>query len=319
MRSRTPKPGDQVVRVRECVEESSHRLETVERVSAVPLSSIAVRRTGDHQLAEGSFDWERFVRDVRNGVLKSLSEAEVLQVCDAAMRALQYGMPTLLKPLPPEERRERPKFKGWIADTDISEAVERQLRTGRSRVAHVLYALSIRGRADRDGRHGWRNAADVLDWLYRPENYPDLQLPVVEPHGVATDVWFPISQAAVPRTLIKKSGQPKAFSLAQFEASIRKVMLGRPQADSASPLVAQWVLWGLSGQVEVHANQLAVNVLDCLRRVDDIAYLRWAAVAKRLGSVTQVRDEALGLLSSPSTRLRFREEARPRRPDPRVA
>ena len=71
-------------------------------------------------------------------------------------------------------------------------------------------------------------------------------------------------------------------------------MLGR-EATSSSKVIGEWVLWGLAGQDEIASTQLAVGVLDCLRRVDDIAYLRWACVAKNIDSVTVFRDEARGL------------------------
>ena len=91
-------------------------------------------------------------------------------------------------------------------------------------------------------------------------------------------------------------------------------MLGRPGTGREHEYIVQWVLWGLAGQTSVHVSQLAIGVLDCLRRVDDIAYLRWAAVAKQMHTVTEVRDEAIALITHPSVNLNFRVEARPRRP-----
>ena len=60
------------------------------------------------------------------------------------------------------------------------------------------------------------------------------------------------------------------------------------------------MLWGLEGQKAGALLQLGSGVLECLRRVDDIAYLRWATHHKHLGSLNAFVNEAWG---RPSTRL----------------
>jgi transcriptional regulator NrdR family protein len=316
-RSRTSGGGHQVVRQRECSADGRHRFETVEQRKQPGLGGVGVRRTGDEQLAQGGFDWDRFVRDVRNSVLKSLDEGETLAVCTATVRSIEERLVGLLQMLPGTESRDRPELRGWIWDRDVSDALEWQLRTGRARVAHVLYALTIHGRADRPGRSGWSYAADFLEWLFAEHNYPDLREPLTEAEGTPVDRWFPSSAPPNPRSVAKRNARVRPFRHPQFVASIRKAMVGRHNADFTSTLIADWVLWGMRGQPEVHSAQLAIGVLDCLRRVDDIAYLRWAAVAKRMSTVTQVRDEAIGLVREPSSRLVFDPSLRPRRPDPR--
>lgn len=47
------------------------------------------------------------------------------------------------------------------------------------------------------------------------------------------------------------------------------------------------------------STQLSAVVATTFRRVDDIAYLRWAMVSKRFGSVHYIADEAEDLLRSP--------------------
>ncbi|GAB3347432.1 hypothetical protein GCM10027300_08440 [Modestobacter lapidis] len=60
--------------------------------------------------------------------------------------------------------------------------------------------------------------------------------------------------------------------------------------------------------------------MECLRRVDDIAYLRWMAISKSIDSVGDFRAEALALLTHPSPRLEFSVESQPRaRPNRREA
>lgn len=311
---RSRNTGDRVIRLRVCRVNSQHRFETIEQRPVARLETVAVRRSGDGKLAVGGFNWDRFVRDVRAAVLKLMTEAEVVDVCTRAQRFLEVQLPFLIRDLTRAEQAERPGLRGWIADADISHAVEQQLRGNKRRIAHVMYALSIRGRADRDGRTGWLSAKDVLHWLYSEPNYPDLRMEDGRGERVPTDAWYPSMATPEPTMVIKRDGRRTRFALPQFESSVRNAMLGRPEAADVSAHVVQWVLFGVQGQTEVHASQLAVGVLDCLRRVDDIAYLRWAAVAKGMSSVTQFRDEARGLLLTPSRRLHFDISASPWRP-----
>lgn len=83
-------------------------------------------------------------------------------------------------------------------------------------------------------------------------------------------------------------------------------MMGRANSDTLSRFVAQRVLHDLGGQPIVLSSQLAAGVLECLRRTDDIAYLRWASIAKSFDSVNAFDEEARALISSPSRRLVFK-------------
>lgn len=58
------------------------------------------------------------------------------------------------------------------------------------------------------------------------------------------------------------------------------------------------------------SSQISATVADCLRRLDDIAYLRWTTAAKNLG-VTRIREDAIGLVMYPSPQLVFDEAAVP--------
>jgi hypothetical protein len=264
-----------------------------------------VRRSGDDALAKGGFNRRRLLDDVRNGVLKRLDEAEVADAVKAAVNDIEVNLVDLMTPLSEEEQQSRPGHVGAIYDVVITDAVEAHLRRASSRMAHVLYALYVRGRSDREGRSGWRDASDVLQWLYQEGNYPQLAADLPVPTRVATDVWYPSARAPEPRTIFKRMGRPSDFRGRQFTDSIRKALFGRPDPIGTAYCVSQWVLWNLAGQTEVLSSQLAVGVLDCLRRVDDIAYLRWVAIAKGVESVTAFAEEARGLVTQPSPRLVF--------------
>lgn len=307
-----------ITRIRECTNDARHRLTTLERRHGITLADVGIRRSGDGKLAEGVFDQERLARDIYQGALKLLNQSAAVEVASAVAVSIENRLHSLLRPLSPDEAAQRPELAGWILDRDVMSGVEDRLRDRKTRIAHVLYALSIRGRADRPGRRGWSSAADLLEWLFEESNYPDLKQPITVAARAAVDVWWPPGEATGPRMVIKRAGHARPFSRAQFEASIRKALLGRPGASVNASLVAEWVLWGIAGQSTVHSTQLSVGVLDCLHSVDDIAYLRWAAVAKSLGTVTQLRDEAQELLGSPRRRLVFDVQASPRRPDARL-
>lgn len=184
--------------------------------------------------------------------------------------------------------------------------MEARLRSGKNRMLHVLYALSIRGRTDHEGRSGWATASDVLGWLF--EQYEHLKVDLPDPVGRPTDRWYYSRLAPTPRLVIKRDGPPRRFARHQFVASIRRAMLGRPNAREQTECIAEWVLWHIAGPEEVLSSQLMVGVLDCLRRVDDIAYLRWVSIAKGFDSATRFRDEAFALVADPSPRLVFDPE-----------
>ena len=298
------------IRSRRCKANSAHRFKTVERAVSLTMHEVLVRRSGDRQLAEGMFDGERLCRDVGNGVLKRLDEDQVHEVVRRAIGDLESVLASIVHPLSLEEQHERPGYGYAIMDSDIGHAVERRLRRRQNRLPHVLYALSTFGRSNREGRRGFRDAGSVLAWMAQPENYPDLgrHQPLPKRAEVGIEPWQPRHPHHVlPKLVIKRDpANRRQFGHDQFVASIRRAMIGRPHADRLSDCVARCVLDDLSGQREVLSAQLAAGVLSVLRRVDDIAYLRWAAVAKAMTSVTDFRDEAVALLTHPSPRLDFR-------------
>ncbi len=305
-----------VVRDRVCKADATHTFSTREEPIGLNLDSVLVRRSGDGALAEGGFDRARLVRDVRKGVLKRMTDDEVVEVVRQATLDLEMELASLVTPLKPQELRERPGHTLAISDVAIREAIEKRLREQDKRMPHVLYALSTLGRSDREGRLGFVDASQVLRWMGEKVNYADLATQDLPPPiPMPTDLWWPPQPSPpLPERVIKRSNERRQFGLGVFQRSILEAMAGRPNAAVVSENVAQWALWGFAGQREVLTAQLAVGVMDCLRRVDDIAYLRWTAISKNIESVTAFRDEALALITHPSPRLSFdvAGKARPR-------
>lgn len=304
----------QVVRRRICKLNVEHYFDTREQVTGLALESVQVRRSGDQRLAEGGFDQARLVRDVRLGVLKRMTEDEVREVVRQAILDLEMRLSSLTHDMSADERQDRPGFRYAVMDSVIREAVERRLREHGRRMPHVLYALSTLGRADREGRAGFQHAGHVLTWMGESVNYPDLGVPEeLKPGPVPRDEWWPPGPPPLPERVIKRDlARRKEFRFEQFRSSIAQAMLGRLGAQATSVNVASWVLWGLAGQRQVLTAQLAVGVMECLRRVDDIAYLRWTAISKNVESVSDFRAEAFSLITHPSPRLIFAPQGMPR-------
>lgn len=317
LRTQADDNGFETVRQRRCDGPAEHKFETRERRAGnARIDQVLVRHSGDRKLA-GPFDRERLTRDIQNGVLR-IGDQEVHEVVEDAIRQLEISLHDLAEPLTVVEVAEHPGYTGSLIDSVITDAVEKQLRRRQLRMAHVLYAISIRGRRDREGRRGWDDARDVLEWLGQNDNYPRLKVSSMPPPRPSSPItWYPTFKSPRPAFVIKKerpaeSGGPalygphrQAFDDARFLGGISKALLGRPNADVHKYFVAEWVLWNLAGQSEVHSMQLASGVCDCLRRLDDIAYLRWASIFKGINQVTQFKEEALALLTDPSPRLQF--------------
>ncbi|WP_156153158.1 hypothetical protein [Microbacterium oxydans] len=241
--------------------------------------------------------------------MSRLSMTEVSEVVEDTMAALERA--GSFHPLNPDEELTQRRAVGWLWDHQIAEQVEQQLRK-RDRMAVVLYALSTRGRRDRRGREGWSDAHQVLAWL--ADRYPTLpEMPTVAVAGLQGQVWrHPGAAAPLPRRVLKRSrtekprGRERPFDYDQFKRSIRLAIVGRfpePERDRQVDLIAEWVMWGFVGQDVILTSQLASAVLDCLRRVDDVAYLRWASLVKAIESVSEFAHEARGLVLYPSPPL----------------
>jgi transcriptional regulator NrdR family protein len=91
----------------------------------------------------------------------------------------------------------------------------------------------------------------------------------------------------------------------KFLGAIRSTLAGRELHTETAENVRDWVLWSLVGQDVVLTSQLGAAVADCLRRLDDIAYLRWVIVAKEL-RVKAIHREASNLIDFPSPGLVFK-------------
>ena len=81
-------------------------------------------------------------------------------------------------------------------------------------------------------------------------------------------------------SVIKRSGAGEPFSRSKIINGVRKACQGRPVTEDDLALLAQEVEETVraSGQAEIDAHEVGLAILEPLRKLDLIAYLRFASV-----------------------------------------
>lgn len=303
-----------VRRLRHCA--NGHRFRTLETPAAPGINMYAVRRSSGG-LAQGTFTRDKLHDDLDEILFARkgpFDEETLWAVVDRAILRLEKVVPSLQTRLTEAEFRSRPDIVGAIPDTLISEAVEEVLRRGSGsnfRLAELLYVMAIRGRDDY--RRGWSGASDVLDWIRK--RYEGVE--VRSQKGRLIDqprVRLPSPHRAEwrPETVLKRDGRAPDFALRQLQKGVRAALWGRRDADAKALMVTHLVLGEIRGQRIVQSSQISSAVLSGLRRIDDIGYLRWAAIIKNIRSVRQLANEAMDVLDSPSPPLQVTSHWRQR-------
>jgi transcriptional repressor NrdR len=98
-------------------------------------------------------------------------------------------------------------------------------------------------------------------------------------------------------TVIKRSGQPQPFDRAKIVAGVKAAAKNRPIDDEQLDAIALDVEEGLrlEGQ-DVTSQQVGLAVLEHLRALDEVAYVRFASVYKGFTDVEDFEKE-VGLLN----------------------
>lgn len=99
-----------------------------------------------------------------------------------------------------------------------------------------------------------------------------------------------------PLWVIKRGGDREPFDRAKLIAGVRSAVKNRPVDADALTTLAQQVEDALKGMPEVTSQQIGVAVLERLRDLDDIAYLRFASVYKGFEDIRDFERE-VGLLT----------------------
>ena len=87
-------------------------------------------------------------------------------------------------------------------------------------------------------------------------------------------------------SVIKRSGASEAFSRDKIITGVRKACQGRPVSDGDLALLAQQVEEAVrsTGSAEIDANDVGLAILEPLRQLDEVAYLRYASVYQAFDS-----------------------------------
>lgn len=81
-------------------------------------------------------------------------------------------------------------------------------------------------------------------------------------------------------TVVKRNGVTEPFSREKIVNGVRKACQGRPVTDSQLSLLAQTVEETIraTGTAQVDANDVGLAILEPLRQLDEVAFMRFASV-----------------------------------------
>lgn len=93
--------------------------------------------------------------------------------------------------------------------------------------------------------------------------------------------------------VVKRSGVVEPFSREKVVGGVRKACKGRPVSEADLARLGQQVEDALraSGQAEIPADEVGLAILTPLRRLDPVAYLRFASVYQQYQSVDDFEAE----------------------------
>ena len=105
--------------------------------------------------------------------------------------------------------------------------------------------------------------------------------------------------------VVKRSGVTEPFSRAKVISGVRKACQGRPVDEDDLCLLAQRVEETIreGGAAEVPAHEIGLAILSPLKRLDEVAYLRFASVYKSFEDLTDFEAEIDALRASRAPQL----------------
>ena len=106
-------------------------------------------------------------------------------------------------------------------------------------------------------------------------------------------------------SVLKRSGVTEPFSRSKVVSGVRKACQGRPVDEDDLNLLAQKVEESIreGGAAEVPAHEVGLAILDPLRCLDEVAYLRFASVYKAFEDLADFEAEIAELRSSRAAAL----------------
>ena len=100
--------------------------------------------------------------------------------------------------------------------------------------------------------------------------------------------------------VVKRSGCTEPFSRAKVISGVRKACQGRPVHEDDLALLAQRVEETIrtGGTAEIPADEVGLAILEPLRELDEVAYLRFASVYRSFESLADFEAEITALRAS---------------------
>lgn len=94
--------------------------------------------------------------------------------------------------------------------------------------------------------------------------------------------------------VVKKNGNKEEYKREKLEAGLKKALEKRPVDDKKIEELVDEIEYKLhqKGNCEVSSKEIGGLVLEKLKAVDDVAYLRFASVYKSFGSAESFKKEA---------------------------
>src|SRR6056300_928152 len=101
-------------------------------------------------------------------------------------------------------------------------------------------------------------------------------------------------------SVIRRSGVTEPFSREKIAAGVRKACQGRPVTDQDLAQLAQRVEETIrqTGASQVEANEIGLAILEPLRELDEVAYLRFASVYQGFENLEDFENAIDSLRSS---------------------
>ena len=101
-------------------------------------------------------------------------------------------------------------------------------------------------------------------------------------------------------SVVKRSGVTEPFSRAKIVTGVRKACQGRPVDEDALALLAARVEDTIraAGNPEIPADEVGLAILEPLRELDVVAYLRFASVYRAFESLADFEAEITALRAS---------------------
>ena len=102
-------------------------------------------------------------------------------------------------------------------------------------------------------------------------------------------------------SVVKRSGVVEPFSRAKVVSGVRKACQGRPVSDDDLAVLAQQVEETVraSGVAQIDANDVGRAILGPLRKLDEVAYLRFASVYSAFSSLEDFEAAIAALREEP--------------------